>query len=98
MTKVVWSAKLYENDQEIVTRETSLGFEVKGLTGSLAAEMLAENHFDITQWDEWFGMDSCEGDIVIHIHEPAQISGKYRVDLELEVKANAAPHIDREKA
>lgn len=97
MTKVIWSAKLYENDQQIVDRETSLGFDIRGLTGSLAAESLAENHFDIDQWDEWFGMDHCEGDIIITIHEPAQISGKYRVKLELEVKADASPYVEKEQ-
>lgn len=95
MTRVVWSAYLFSTDETIAEREASLGFDVARLSGSLAAEMVAESYFESEQWSQWFEDES--GTVIISIHEPAQISGKYRVELEREVKASASPYVSKEK-
>lgn len=96
---IEWSMRLFDNDQELVKREkheTKPGGYYAGHP-ELFARHQAENWFELDKWDEWLGMDSGDGEVIVEIHEPEEMRGKWRVQLELEVAASETTKIVEEK-
>lgn len=53
-----------------------------------AVEKLAEYYFESeAEWDEAFGSDATMAGIIIEVHGPPHLAGRYFVDLERVVKA-----------
>ncbi len=56
--------------------------------GSDAAKAVAEDYFDTSTWEEWFGEDD-DARVRITITEPVSVKGTYDVDMERVVRATA---------
>lgn len=94
---IEWSMRLFDNDQVIVKRRKNHMAEYYKDMPELFAKHRATD-IELEDWDEHFGMDAGDGDVIVEIHEPASLRGRWKVSLELTVEATSAEKLKEEKA
>lgn len=76
----------------LVSRESVLTlFESDADQGRERVESAVECYFDDDDeaWARLFGDDDVRASVIVEVHEPPQIAGRYEVDLSRQVKAHA---------
>lgn len=85
----------------MVARESVLTlFEPDADEGSERVESAVECYFDDADeaWRRLFGDDEVSATVIVEVHEPPQIAGRYEVALNRTVKASALRLAQREEA
>lgn len=105
---IIWSAVLsVDSDHVFARREETIVRRREVFAGNaetIAAEVIRDwledgDNGGFSNWDETFGSDEITADgIVVVIHEPDQIAGRFAVDCERVLKARARRLDEKESA
>ena len=89
-----WSAT-HEDDADFVgclVRDTETllnAWAGLGVNAEAAVEKAVAMYFGSSDWDEAFGIEADSVTVLVEVHSPPEVAGKYRVDLERVTKGNA---------